>query len=187
MSKRKSIAACLLAGLAALSIARAEYREQPVVVNEKAPELDGKNPSDWLNASDRPITLKARKGKVTVIHFWTFGCINCRRNLPIYERWHKRFSEQDVAIIGIHTPEFEQEKVASNVAKRSKELGVTYPVLLDPKMNNWRRWNQQFWPAVYLIDRHGKIRYRWEGEMNYGNLDGERKMTALIEDLIKDN
>lgn len=155
----------------------------PISMKGKAPELSGKT-KDWINAD--PIQLKDRQGMVTIIHFWTFGCINCKRNLPIYDRWAKKFAGTQVEIVGIHTPEFPAEAIPKNVEQKVKEFGITYPVLLDPDQVNWRRWSQQFWPAVYLIDKKGMVRYRWDGEMNYGNLDGERKMTSLIESLLKE-
>lgn len=155
---------------------------QPIRMDQSAPELDGKG---WINSS-APVRLKERRGKVTIVHFWTYGCINCKRNLPIYNRWHERFAPRDVAVIGVHTPEFDHEANPSNVAERTRSFHIEYPVLPDPGLVNWRRWNQQFWPTVYLVDRRGRIRYRWEGEMNYANLDGERKMTTLIETLLEE-
>lgn len=155
---------------------------QPVRMNEKAPELTGKA---WLN-TDVPVRLSERRGLVTIVHFWTYGCINCKRNLPIYQRWHERFAPKQVAVIGVHSPEFEAEAVAANVARQTRLFHIEYPVLPDPGLVNWRRWNQQFWPTVYLIDRRGRIRYRWEGEMNYAHLEGERTMTTLIEQLLEE-
>jgi thiol-disulfide isomerase/thioredoxin len=162
-------------------VAAAAIGPQPVSMNVKAPELDGK---DWINST--PIRLKDRLGLVTVVHFWTYGCVNCKRNLPIYNRWHERFAPRKVAVIGVHTPEFEAEAIEANLARHSKLLHIEYPVLPDPGLVNWRRWNQQFWPTAYLIDRKGRVRYRWEGEMNYANLDGERRMTTLIEQLLEE-
>lgn len=165
----------VLAGIAAA---------QPIPMNAPAPELVGKA---WINTEGgRPIELASRHGRVTVVEFWTFGCINCRHNLPAYARWQKQFGRQDVAIIGIHTPETESERNAVNVMAAVKQLGIEYPVLIDDQMANWRRWGQQFWPTVYLIDRKGRIRYRWEGELNYGNSGGEDKMAVLIEKLLKE-
>lgn len=174
-----------IAGVAALAAASllAGIQPQPARMDQKAPELNGKQ---WLNSPPGPLQLKDRKGLVTIVHFWTYGCINCKRNLPIYQRWHQRFAASQVAVIGIHTPEFDAEAVPANVANHTRLLHIDYPVLLDPGLVNWRRWNQQFWPTVYLIDRKGRIRYRWEGEMNYANLDGERKMTTLIEQLLEE-
>jgi thiol-disulfide isomerase/thioredoxin len=162
-----------------LFLALTALAQNPAVMDRKAPELTGR---EWLNSE--PHTLASRTGKVTVVHFWTFGCVNCRRNLPIYERWDGRFREQGVEIIGIHSPEFDHERVPANVAKQAQALGVRYPVLLDPNMVNWNRWRQQYWPAVYLIDKQGRIRASWFGEMNYRGERGEEKMTAWIEKLL---
>lgn len=156
----------------------------PAVLREEAPEFEGRA---WLNVNGEPPLLRGRRGKVTVVHFWTYGCINCKRNLPVYHRWHERFADKGVAVVGIHTPEFDHEAQPANVARRVKEFGIAYPVLPDPDQLNWRRWKQQFWPAVYLVDRKGMIRYRWDGEMNFSNLDGERKMTRLIEQLLQES
>jgi thiol-disulfide isomerase/thioredoxin len=148
------------------------------------PELVG---GPWLNTpKEAPIKLADRKGKVTVVEYWTFGCINCRRNLPSYARWQKRFEGRDVEIIGIHTPETDEEKVDANVVKKTKELGITYPVLLDQKGENWKRWEQRWWPTVYLMDKQGRVRYRWEGELDWKKAGGERIMGDLIERLLRE-
>lgn len=166
-----------LLGLATFPVAL--FAAQPIAMNLKAPEFSGKQ---WLNSE--PLSLAARAGKVTVVHFWTFGCINCKHNLPSYENWRKQLSGRDVAIIGIHTPEFEHEKDAANVKNKVAQLRITWPVLLDPLMENWRRWEQQYWPCVYLVDKKGRVRYRWDGELEYGGANGERIMLGLIEKLL---
>ena len=122
---------------------------------------------------------------MTIVHFWTFGCINCKRNLPAYDRWWRRFADKGVVVIGIHTPETEAERDPANVAKKVKELGIAYPVLLDSDHQNWNRWQQRIWPAIYLIDKQGRVRYLWEGELEYQNAGGEAKMTRLIVELLK--
>ena len=149
-----------------------------------APELVAEG---WLNVTvtNRP-TLASRKGKVTIVHFWTYGCINCRRNLPIYDRWQKRYAPRGVMIIGIHTPETQAEGKAVNVARKVKELGISYPVLLDSRHYNWNRWRQHVWPSVYLVDKQGRARYLAEGELEYKGAGGEAKMGALIESLLKE-
>ena len=119
-----------------------------------APELVG---SQWINTpGGKPITLASRLGKVTVVEFWTFACINCRHNLPSYARWHTQFAAKDVAIIGIHTPETDAERDPATVARHVQELGIQYPVLLDNDYKNWDRWRQQYWPVVYVIDKRGR-------------------------------
>ena len=149
-----------------------------------APELIAEG---WLNvAPTNRLTLASRLGKVTVVHFWTYGCINCRHNLPIYDAWQKRFAPKDVLIIGIHAPETAAEAKPDNVARKVKELGISYPVLLDSKRYNWNRWRQRAWPTVYLVDKQGRARYSAIGELKYKGGDGDAKMSALIESLIKE-
>ena len=89
-------------------------------------------------------------------------------------------------IIGIHTPETDEEKVTANVERKVKELGITYPVLVDQKGENWRRWEQEYWPTVYLIDKKGHVRYWWAGELEYRRAGGEAKMTKLIQELLNE-
>jgi thiol-disulfide isomerase/thioredoxin len=141
----------------------------------------------WLNVpKGTRLTLASRKGKVTILHFWTFDCINCKRNLPAYDRWQKRFAAKGVLVIGVHTPETEAERNPANVAKKVKELGISYPVLVDSDHENWKRWQQRIWPTIYLIDKQGRVRYGWEGELEYQGAGGEAKMTRLIEALLKE-
>lgn len=162
-------------------LAAALDAQQPARMRGKAPEFAGR---EWINTtSGAPVETR---GKVAIIHFWTYGCINCRHNLPSYERWQKQFAGKDVVMVGINTPEFEEERVRSNVESRIKEFRIAWPVLLDPRGENWRRWNQQYWPAVYLVDRKGRLRYRWDGELNWGNAGGEARMARLVEDLLQE-
>jgi alkyl hydroperoxide reductase subunit AhpC len=163
---------------------KSETLEQPTPLNLAAPEFVG---GPWLNTpGDEPISLASRRGKVTIVHFWTYGCYNCQNNLAAYARWHKRFASRDVTIVGVHTPETSSERVSSNVIKHVKEFKIEYPVLFDQSETNWRRWQQRYWPTVYLIDRNGKVRFRWIGELNYGGKQGEAKMVQLVEDLLKE-
>jgi thiol-disulfide isomerase/thioredoxin len=149
-----------------------------------APELTG---DAWLNVPEGSrLSLASRKGKVTILHFWTFDCINCKHNLPAYDRWEKRFAAKGVLVIGVHTPETAAERNPANVARKVKELGISYPVLVDSDHENWRRWQQRLWPTVYLIDKQGRVRYGWEGELEYQGAGGEAKMTGLIEALLKE-
>ncbi len=89
-------------------------------------------------------------------------------------------------IIGVHTPETAEERVTANVERQVKRLGIAYPILLDPKGENWNRWEQEFWPTVYLIDKQGHARYRWAGELDYEHAGGEEKMAQKVEELLKE-
>jgi peroxiredoxin len=163
---------------------KSEPLEQPTPLNFAAPELVG---GPWLNTpGDDPISLASRRGKVTIIHFWTYGCYNCQNNLPAYTRWYKQFTGRDVVVVGIHTPETSSERVDSNVVRHVKDFRIEYPVLFDQSETNWGRWQQRYWPTVYLIDRKGKVRFRWIGELNYGGKQGEARMAKLVEDLLRE-
>jgi len=190
LTLRQAAAASLLVLLSGLALAvstagslRAAEASTPAGAMP-APELTG---NLWLNLpSGTTPSLASRKGKVTILHFWTYGCVNCRRNLPAYNRWHKRFASKGVVVIGVHSPETKAEQGPANVAKKVKELGIAYPVLVDSDRQNWNRWQQRAWPAVCLIDKQGRIRYSWEGELEYRGAGGEAKMTRLIEALLKE-
>jgi thiol-disulfide isomerase/thioredoxin len=153
-----------------------------IVENAPAPELVG---SSWINTPrDQPITLASRKGSVTIVEFWTFSCINCRRNLPAYAQWSRDLASMGVKVIGIHTPETERESVRANVEREIARLDIQYPILLDTDHANWDRWHQQFWPAIYVIDKKGTIRYRWEGELEYNHAGGTNKIAELVRQLV---
>ena len=150
-----------------------------------APELLG---NSWLNLpKGTTLTMASRRGKVTVVHFWTFNCINCKHNLPYYARWQKSFSARGLQIIGIHTPETAAERDPENVAREVRALGITYPVLLDPKAENWKRWQPACWPMIYLVDKQGRVRYSWAGELEYHDAGGFEKMSHLIETLLEES
>ena len=91
-----------------------------------------------------------------------------------------------MALIGVHTPETSWERSSTNVTREIHRLGITYPVLLDPRGVNWNRWGQHFWPTVYLIDKHGRVRYRWVGELEYEHAGGEATMARLVHQLLQE-
>lgn len=165
-------------------IPKSETLEQLTPLNLLAPELVG---GPWLNTPGNvPISLASRRGKVTIVHFWTYGCFNCQNNLPAYARWHKQFAGRDVVTVGVHTPETSSERVDANVVRHVKDFKIEYPVLFDQSGTNWGRWQQRYWPTVYLIDRKGKVRFRWIGELNHRGKQGEARMSQLVEVLLKE-
>ena len=139
----------------------------------------------WINSA--PLSVASQKGKVVVLHFWTFGCINCRRNLPYYNKWRKDFAEDKVQIIGIHTPETAGEADLDNVATQIKKLGIKYPVAVDNDKATWDAYGNRFWPSIYLIDKRGQVRHRWDGELEYRNAGGDRILHAKIEELLSES
>ena len=132
-------------------------------VGDCAPELAGTQ--EWINSE--PFTMESQLGKVVLIDFWTYSCINCIRTLPFLQTWHERYADEGLVILGVHTPEFEFEKVYDNVVEHSEEMGVSWPVVQDNEFTVWRSYANRFWPAKYLIDKDGVIRYRHFGEGRY--------------------
>jgi cytochrome c biogenesis protein CcdA/thiol-disulfide isomerase/thioredoxin len=128
-----------------------------------APEFVGLQ--SWINS--KPLTLSSLKGKVVLVDFWTYSCINCVRTLPYVEKWYETYKDKGFVVVGIQAPEFSFEKVASNVQAAVKQDGLTYPIALDNNLDTWNAFNNQYWPAHYLIDRNGIIRSQHFGEGDY--------------------
>lgn len=139
--------------------------------------------TEWIN-SPSPQRIADLRGKVVVVHFYAFGCINCIRNFPWYREWTERFQGRDVAIIGIHTPETASERESSSVRRKAADEKFAFPVLIDGKSENWNAWGNAMWPSVYLIDKQGYLRYFWAGELKWQGTDGERIMRDRIEELL---
>jgi thiol-disulfide isomerase/thioredoxin len=111
--------------------------------------------------------MKDLKGKVVLIDFWTYSCINCIRTLPHVKKWHDKYANQGLVVIGVHAPEFEFEKIPKNVVKAIKDYGITYPVALDNGFRLWRSYKNRYWPSLYLVDAEGRVRYKHFGEGKY--------------------
>jgi peroxiredoxin len=146
----------------------------------RAPEFF--DSGQWINSE--PVRLEDLSGKVVVLHFYACGCINCIHNYPVYLDWSRRFRGQDVAIIGIHTPETAVEANAEHVRERAAEAGFDFPVLIDPDKANWNAWGNSMWPSVYLIDKWGRLRFFWPGELRWEAATGDEWMAARIEELL---
>jgi thiol-disulfide isomerase/thioredoxin len=131
---------------------------------------------DWINT--KPLTLEQLRGKVVLIDFWTYSCINCLRTLPHLEAWNTTYRDKGLVIIGVHTPEFAFEHVSSNVRSAVRRLGIKYPVVQDNRFNTWDNYANQYWPAEYLIDRAGHVRHTHFGEGRYPETE------ALIRQLL---
>lgn len=131
-----------------------------------APEFAGI--SKWLNTDkNSPLKMADLKGKVVLVDFWTYSCINCVRTLPYITKWYDTYKDQGFVVIGVHTPEFAFEKVTGNVENAIKSHGINYPVAQDNDYKTWTAFHNQFWPAHYLIDKDGNIVYTHFGEGNY--------------------
>jgi cytochrome c biogenesis protein CcdA/thiol-disulfide isomerase/thioredoxin len=138
------------------------------------PTLDGLGP--WFNS--RPLTNQQLRGKVVLIDFWTYSCINCLRALPYVKAWDAKYRKDGLVIIGVHAPEFAFERDPANVAKAVSDLGVRYPVALDNQYRLWNALHNQYWPAHYFVDAEGRVRYFHHGEGEYAM--SERVIRQLL-------
>jgi cytochrome c biogenesis protein CcdA/thiol-disulfide isomerase/thioredoxin len=132
-----------------------------------APEFRGI--TRWLNSE--PLTLAGLRGRVVLIDFWTYSCINCLRTLPYVREWHERYERAGLTIVGVHSPEFAFERKEANVRENAADLHVGWPIALDNEFATWGAWHNQYWPAKYLIDRKGHVRYFHFGEGDYAETE----------------
>ena len=139
-----------------------------------APEL--KDITGWINSD--PFTLESQRGKVVLLDIWTYTCINCIRTLPFLKQWYEKYADQGLVIVGVHSPEFDFEKIRENVVEAVGNFGIEYPVVQDNDFGTWRALNNRYWPAKYLIDKDGYIRYTHFGEGAYD--ETEEKIRELL-------
>jgi thiol-disulfide isomerase/thioredoxin len=135
----------------------------PLPLEGRLPELSGA--TTWLNSP--PLSSDALRGKVVLIDFWTFACINCQRALPYVRAWAEKYKDQGLIVIGVHAPEFAFERKVDNVKRAAGELGLHFPIAIDNDFAIWRSFNNQYWPANYFIDAQGRIRFHHFGEGEY--------------------
>jgi thiol-disulfide isomerase/thioredoxin len=130
----------------------------------------------WLNTA--PLTAEGLRGKVVVIDVWTYTCVNWLRTLPYVRAWHKKYEAQDLVVIGVHAPEFPFEHDPDNVRRATRDMRVAYPVAIDNDFSIWRAFDNNYWPALYLLDGEGKVRFRHFGEGEYEQ--SERNIQRLL-------
>jgi len=151
---------------------------QPSLGDEGAmPDLDGA--IGWLNSA--PLSRQSLRGRVVLVNFWTYTCINSLRPLPYVKSWAAKYKDAGLVVIGVHTPEFSFEHEPMNVENAVRTLNVTFPVAIDSKTRIWQSFNNQAWPAQYLVDAKGHIRYHHFGEGDYGEIE------RAIQELLKEN
>jgi thiol-disulfide isomerase/thioredoxin len=151
----------------------AEYKSSEYAT---APELAT---GDWINSE--PLKLNDLRGRVVLIEFWTFGCYNCRNTLPFVKSWDERYREKGFTIIGVHSPEFDDERKVENLRRAVSSLGIRYPVVTDNDYRTWNAYKVEAWPTVFLLDKQGRIRWMHVGEGDYD--EAER----LIQKLLAEN
>lgn len=156
-----------------LADARRVYRSS-LPVEGVLPALDGA--TDWLNS--KPLTTEELRGKVVLIDFWTYSCINCIRTLPYLRAWAEKYRDQGLVVVGVHAPEFAFEKRIGNVQKALRDFGITYPVAIDNDFRIWRAFGNSYWPAFYIADATGRIRHHQFGEGGYEQTE------RVIQDLL---
>lgn len=142
--------------------------------NSVAPEFTGID--TWLNSD--PLTMKQLRGKVVLVDFWTYSCINCIHTLPKVESWYQKYQNQGLVVVGVHTPEYPFERDTGKVKEAIKRFDIHYPVAQDNENATWNAYSNQYWPAVYLIDRQGHMVYQHFGEGDY------RQTESAIQSLL---
>ncbi|KWB93194.1 thioredoxin [Burkholderia ubonensis] len=177
-SRFKTAAAVTAFAAAAAFAAFAETRGQTVPpmaeADAPAPELAGIE--RWHNSA--PLTLGQLRGKVVLVDFWTYSCINCIHTIPYINDWYRKYRDQGLVVIGVHTPEYPFERDARNVADAVGRFGIRYPVAQDNRYDTWNAYGNRYWPALYLIDGNGRIVYTRFGEGGYD------KTEAAIRDAL---
>jgi thiol-disulfide isomerase/thioredoxin len=167
-----SVAALCLLGAATYGIsgeaARGQAAPFAVAAAERtAPDFAGI--SNWFNSA--PLTIADLRGKVVLVDFWTYGCVNCVNTLPHVTELYAKYRDRGLVVVGIHTPEFPFERSASNVKAALKRHGISYPVAQDNDSKTWDAYGNQYWPAQYIVDQNGKIVFQHDGEGQYDQMD----------------
>lgn len=176
-----SLLAAVLLSVAGIALSRQDPARPARNPDQAPPFADG----PWLNVKDgKPVTLESRKGKPTLVAFWTFACSNCHANLAPYRRLLAKYRPKGVEMISIHTPELKIERDPEELKKQIEKLKIDYPVLIDNDNANWNRWNVSVWPTLFVVDGNGIVRYHWKGELNWQGAGGEAKIGRILDDLL---
>jgi thiol-disulfide isomerase/thioredoxin len=156
----------------------------PACAAQKAPEFTHSSQAEWLNS--KPLRLGQLRGKVVLIEFWAFECVNCRRTQPWLHAIQQRYADKDFVIVSVHTPELPEERSIANVRKAVAEQRITNPVMVDGDYSYWNAMNNQYWPAFYVIDKSGRIAARAIGEMHVGQARAAELERAIEQQLAAD-
>jgi thiol-disulfide isomerase/thioredoxin len=148
---------------------------------EPAAAVEFPEDARWLQS--KPLKLGDLRGQVVIVHFWTFGCINCVHNYPVYKAWHEKYADKGVTIIGVHTPEFAREADVDRVRSKARDNGLKFPIVIDNDSRIWKSWENNYWPSIYLIDKKGRVRYHWDGELHLEKAAG-RQFASRIDELL---
>src|SRR5690242_851796 len=179
----RALAVAVIIGLAVIApkpaavLATARASEAALADEGSMPDLGGA--IGWLNSA--PLDRKSLRGKVVLVDIWTYTCINSLRPMPYMKGWADKYKDAGLVVISVHTPEFSFEKERVNVERAVRDLKVTFPVAIDTNYRIWQAFNNEYWPALYLIDGKGRIRYHYFGEGEYGETE------RVIQQLLKEN
>ena len=173
--RRTIIGRAALPAVAAMAVLGSRGAGSAFLADE-GPLPDLRGAAGWLNSA--PLNGKSLRGKVVLVNFWTYTCINSLRPLPYLKAWAEKYKDAGLVVIGVHTPEFSFEKERTNVQTAVRDLGVTYPVAIDSDYRIWEAFDNQYWPAMYFVDARGRIRHRYFGEGEY--VEAERVLQALL-------
>ena len=150
-------------------------QEVHALTGMQVPEITS---SDWINSE--PQSFSGLRGKVALVEFWTFGCYNCRNVEPQVKQWYQEYSDRGLVVISIHSPEFAYEKDIDAVTRYVRDHGIRYAVAVDNDFANWNRFGNRYWPAMYLVDKRGVVRYVRVGEGGYDQT--QRVIEALLKE-----
>ena len=173
-----------LAPLAPLAFIAVLCLAGPVHAAPRAPEFTHSSQAEWLNST--PLRLSQLRGKVVLIEFWAFDCVNCRRTQPWLHAIQQRYADKDLVIVSVHTPELPEERSIANVRTAIAEQRITNPVMVDGDYSYWNAMKNQYWPAFYVIDKRGRIAARAIGEMHAGEARAKELEHAIEQQLAAD-
>ena len=169
---------------AVLSTVRLSDPATAQAVGTPAPAFTHTDESEWLNSA--PLTWEDLRGKVVLLDFWTFECWNCYRSFPWLNAMEARLEPRGLQVIGVHTPEFERERIRKNVEAKTREFGLHHPVMIDNDFSYWRALKNRYWPAFYIFDKQGRLRATYVGETHEGDRQA-REIEAVIKDLLAES
>ena len=149
-----------------------------------APAFTHTEQKEWLNSV--PLTWDDLRGKVVLLDFWTFDCWNCYRSFPWLKAMESRLEPGGLQVIGVHTPEFDHERIRENVEAKTREFGLQHPVMIDNDFSYWRAVGNRYWPAFYIFDKQGRLRATFIGETHEGDRQA-REIETVIKDLLKES
>jgi thiol-disulfide isomerase/thioredoxin len=170
-SPRQTNAALAATSAPAMAAAAATPAPKPRPSGPAAPGFDGGGA--WINSQPLELAKLGAQGKIVLVDFWTFGCYNCTNTLPYLKQWWAKYKDQGLVIVGVHTPEFDSERVLENVQNAVKEQEIGWPVVQDNDFAIWRAYGNHYWPHFYLVDERGQIIYDHIGEGAYDQTDAQ--------------